>query len=465
MKKLYTGLVTAKPPREVPGESIKSIVQELSSNNPTIHVPQGDSPLDERERALLLYDAALTPSDMPGAYGVEPWALDTARVVRAAAIAGDRLPAVASADLPSNAIEVVSEITDHYISKGKYHQSQAARIRMETLTGMNLISGDMRDKIKARDWTRWESAVEFARELQDAAKTYGEPPVAPPPPKGNPKAGDGPPQPSTQPDDSWLERGEDDSDMEPEEGSMYTESAEAQEQKQLEASVIPNPKTGQKPRLSRFNPDPWAKGTIPKPASDEGRPGELENLDSIDMLPMKSKRSKGVCRKRPELEGTNPVAPHRYLIDGKIFKGAKIRGGIKGRGTILVDMSGSMCWSEKDFENLLTVLPECSVYGYSGYGRGTKGRLVLLGDRGKVADISAVTQWLYGKGSNIIDDSCLRFLAKCSKPRIWISDGGVTGCRDYSTPYITSLCNAAIVAGGIIRVRTAQEAVKVLSGR
>jgi hypothetical protein len=468
MKKLYTGLVTAKPPREVPGESIKSIVQDLSSANPTITVPQGDTILDERERALLLYDTALTPTDMPGAYGLEPWALDTARIVRAAAIAGNKIPAVTDGDLPGDALRITNEITNHYYDSGKYHQGQAARIRMETLTGINLIPTEMRQKIKDRDWTRWESAVEFAKELQEAAKQDQEQPKGPPPPKGNP-GGNPPPGTGDQPSDEWLEHGEEDFDMDeamkPEEGSIYAESAEAKEQKQLEASVIEHPKTGQKPRISRFNPDPWAQGKIPKPSFDAGIPGKLENENSIDILPMKSKRKKGTRKRRAELEGANIVALHRFPLDGKVFKGALVKGGCKGRGTVLVDMSGSMCWRPEDFQALLEVLPECSVYGYSGYGGGNAGRLVLLADRGKAADMAAVERWLDGKGSNIVDDSCLRFLAKASKPRVWISDGGVTGCRDRQTPYITTLCNAAIVAGGIIRVRTAKEAVKVLSGR
>lgn len=461
MKKVFAGLVTAKPPKEVKAKVGEALFQELSSNKPTLAVPQEDTPLAERMRTLLLYDAALTPSGMQGAYGIEPWALDAARTIRASRLAGDKIPAVDSTVVKD--AELQKSVHD-YLGKCSSTKYDAALLRYgATVNQPFAVSSYIEEAVNSTDWSSWDSVVNFARRLVELAEERHEPPSGPSPKKPNPDEGDGDKQ--EQPDDSWLDGDDGDEGdsfgQEPDE-KPAPESVEAKEQKQLEQSLMPNPETGAKPRIGRYDSDPWSKGKLPKPSSDKGRPGKLENEDKPDVLPMESKRSKAGFRRRPEQEGTFPRGLHRLVMDRKIFRGAKMKGGTKGRGTVLVDMSGSMGWGEKDFKELLEIMPECTVYGYSGFGGGNSGRMVILADRGKMAKMDEVTKWREGKGSNIIDDSCLRFLAKCSKPRIWISDGGVTGCRDNQTPYIVALCNEAIVRGNIIRVRHAKEALKAM---
>ncbi|HEY6020626.1 MAG TPA: hypothetical protein VIY48_12265 [Candidatus Paceibacterota bacterium] len=455
MKKLFTSLVTARPPREIPGKaSDVALMQELSSRKPTIKVPQEDNSLGERARDMLLYDAAITPSDMRGAYGIPSWALDAARVIRVSRLCKDALPVYDGS--PNE--DFGKEVGPH-LQKLHGPALQAAYSRLDALLGRNFF-GDRRSyqELDSVDWTNWDEVVGWARELAEAQEQQGHTP--PPPPKGNPGEGDDEGKGGDQPDDSWLDDNDDssdDSEDKPEKGS-----AEEQEKKQLEKSLMPNPETGKMPRISRFDPDPWSKGKLPKPKDGSARPGTLENEEKPDQLAMEMRKYKRGFRRRPEMEGSFPRSFHRIMTDGKIYRGAKIKGGLKGRGTILVDMSGSMSWSEASFNEMLTVLPECTVYGYSGYAGGSKGRMVVLADRGRSAKMEAISQWRYGKGSNIIDDSCLRFLAKCPKPRIWISDGGVTGVGDRQTPYIVALCNEAIVRGNIIRVPNAREAVKAM---
>jgi hypothetical protein len=92
-------------------------------------------------------------------------------------------------------------------------------------------------------------------------------------------------------------------------------------------------------------------------------------------------------------------------------------------GTVLLDGSGSMGLSGKDIEAMIDQRPALTVAMYQGSG--TKGMLYVLARNGKrVKEIPH-----YGC-SNVVDGPALKWLGKQRRPRVWVSDGGVTGERD-----------------------------------
>lgn len=430
-RRTYAGLVTARPPKELASDdSLMSVLQEVSAAKPTLYVPQEDDAIADRARALFLYDAALTPSDMSGAYGIPSWALDTARLLRAKQFAKDRLPTIPRNR--DNFDKVYDTLRKSKIGGGIWQQ-QAALARLDALLDTNCAEHSIRD----HELNSWEDVIELAQWL--AKKAECEPQSKPP---EQPTGGSGKGEPEEQ-DYNDLDGADD----------INTDVDSINHEPSSEAACA--------------GADPWYQGKPPgvKPNHPSDRYGKLENPGRPDTLTMKNLRKKGQ-RKRPEMEGTVPSGWHRLHLDGKIFKGAVMRGGNRGRGTILVDMSGSMSWTYEDFRQLLEVIPECSVYGYAGHHHGRSGRLVLLADRGRCATMEAVEQWKAKIGClNVIDGPCLSFLAKMPGPRVWISDGHVTGYREHRSAYIDAVAKSLLAAGNIKQARYGEEAARLILGR
>lgn len=455
MKKLFASLVTVKPPKEIKGKDvIAESLQELSNLNPVLAVPQGDGELDDRIRKILLFDQALTPGDMPGAFGIPSWALDTARTIRAAQAAKLESHGKDS-KLKSDAL---GAIMSRY---GSNHVQAKAAIQRLAATGV-LSYDDIADGLPNLE--SWSDCVTYASGLAREAEQRKEPPISPPPGGGGNGGGkdsgdddsesdsDSPPSPPER-----CEKPKPKPDDKGDEESPESIGWESKSDEQVEAEAVED-------RLfdGGVSGDPWSPSSIPKDSDCGAKPGKLENPDSPDKLPMHVARKKGV-RRRSELDGNDPVNLHRLHIDGKIFRGAKVRGGSKGRGTVLVDLSTSMSWSESDFQYLLDSIPECSVYGY--YGRGTSGRWCILADRGRVASREAVYEWK-GGGSNIVDVPVLEKLSRLPMPRVWLSDGGATGVHDRRSEYIIKRVAEICSRGSIVRCRTAKQATDyILTGK
>jgi hypothetical protein len=121
--------------------------------------------------------------------------------------------------------------------------------------------------------------------------------------------------------------------------------------------------------------------------------------------------------------------PHRALLpaaDGRAF-GLKRR--IHG-GAILIDCSGSMNLTTDELRSVVSRSPAATVALYAGLPGDQSGLLLIVGKNGRFAEIEEITSCL-GKG-NIIDGPALRWLSRQPEPRIWVSDGCVTGRGDRS---------------------------------
>jgi hypothetical protein len=181
----------------------------------------------------------------------------------------------------------------------------------------------------------------------------------------------------------------------------------------------------------------------------KGRPvkwGEMQihTLDSERSRPIPA-----VARGRTFCDhGAVLAAPHRLPVDGRVFLRRRRQRG----GTVLIDASGSMCFGSAELTRITAAAPLATVAIYAG--RGASGTLAIVAARGRMASRSEICA-LLGRG-NVVDGPALRWLAQQAEPRIWISDGHVTGAHDRpSTDLVVDairICQQA----GIRRASTAE---------
>lgn len=156
-------------------------------------------------------------------------------------------------------------------------------------------------------------------------------------------------------------------------------------------------------------------------------------------------------------EGVIPHHPHRRYLDGAIFRYRARRPG----GTVLIDVSGSMSLDAASIDRVLAASAGAArVAVYSG--EGDVGELRLVARDGQRAAARHLAP--FGKG-NIVDEPALAWLASQPGPRLWISDGGVTGVDDVPSKAIHDRCRAVCRRAHIRRVETIDEAVRMLGGR
>jgi len=122
-------------------------------------------------------------------------------------------------------------------------------------------------------------------------------------------------------------------------------------------------------------------------------------------------------------EGSVLAAPYRLPVDGRVFVHHKRVLG----GTVLIDGSGSMRLDDDDLHRILKVAPAATVAIYSG--RSKSGTLCIVAAKGKAATAEGLVHARCGCG-NVVDGPALQWLAKQPEPRLWVSDGVVTGIRD-----------------------------------
>ncbi|HKJ24055.1 MAG TPA: hypothetical protein VKB65_04480, partial [Myxococcota bacterium] len=141
-------------------------------------------------------------------------------------------------------------------------------------------------------------------------------------------------------------------------------------------------------------------------------------------------------RHRPSAEGCALMRPHRHALDRKVFRRpVRWRG-----GTVLIDVSGSMHLRPDDLDALVDASRGAALVAiYSGREREGELRVVARGGRRAAAEDLAP----FGSG-NIVDVPALEWLARQPEPRLWISDGGVTGEMDRGSREIRRRCAGVV---------------------
>ncbi len=208
-------------------------------------------------------------------------------------------------------------------------------------------------------------------------------------------------------------------------------------------------------------------GLATKGGRSPGRPCHLEDgvlpgrlrIATPPLLHRCTNATRGLTRRtRLATEGTLLRSLDRFFTDQRVFA-RPARKITTGGGSVLIDVSGSMSLSADDVEQIIAAAPDATLVAiYSGRRDHGELRVVVKnGYRAAPADLAP-----YGSG-NIVDLPALQWLAKQHGPRIWISDGKVTGRDDTPTTAITTRCKQICKEAGIIRVGDAGEAAKALA--
>lgn len=151
--------------------------------------------------------------------------------------------------------------------------------------------------------------------------------------------------------------------------------------------------------------------------------------------------------------------PHRAIIpqfDGCAWA-TKRKKKTPSPGSILVDCSGSMELSVENVALLVEKMPAATVAAYAGIqGSEHSGRLVVLARDGRVCGVEDSHLAAFGSG-NIIDGPALEWLGHQVTPRVWISDGIVTGVHDCAAKNLISEVCEIERRFGIRRVATLED--------
>lgn len=165
------------------------------------------------------------------------------------------------------------------------------------------------------------------------------------------------------------------------------------------------------------------------PGNTTGDKPEKEPLDETpcNWVPMDVKHpvltryrvfdSKGT-KKRAKDTGDLFRYPQRYCVDKAVFSEHRAKKG----GTILVDVSYSMMLSLGDIEKILKMAPAATVATYCGCASQKKGEVTIVGKNGQ-----RVKKFNFIGDHNLIDGPALKWLSRQKTPRLWITDGKVTG--------------------------------------
>jgi hypothetical protein len=164
----------------------------------------------------------------------------------------------------------------------------------------------------------------------------------------------------------------------------------------------------------------------------------------------------GLSRRRCAVEGTQISRPDRYALDRAIF----YRTGRGGGGTVLVDQSGSMSLKVEEVEKIVRTAGGAAVVAvYSG--RGDTGELRIVAKGASRATNEHFKP--FGSG-NVVDLPALQWLSKQPEPRLWVSDGCVTGVSDEGCEVILENCHDLAKRARIERVDHAEAAIEALGG-
>lgn len=199
----------------------------------------------------------------------------------------------------------------------------------------------------------------------------------------------------------------------------------------------------------------FAQGQSPPIINGSSRWGEMTIHDAP--LSRKVKMRKTARHKRAEEEGVVPEKVYNFASSGKMFVEKRRELG----GSILLDCSGSMSLSQEDVMRLVDLAPALLIAGYAGFS--SSGRLRVF-----VRSGMRVEDDLIGSpagGGNVVDGPALEWLSRQKEPRMWISDGDVTGLGDGSITSLRSEVAAICRQFRIKRVLDIETALTILLSR
>lgn len=123
--------------------------------------------------------------------------------------------------------------------------------------------------------------------------------------------------------------------------------------------------------------------------------------------------------------------PSRALLpaaDGRAFGGRRAQSA--RHGTLLIDCSGSMS-DQVSHDRLMAVLSRCptaTIGLYAGLPANESGSLLIAARNGMHVAREVIDNWAHE--GNVVDGPALQWLSQQKSPRVWVSDGEVTGVND-----------------------------------
>lgn len=160
-------------------------------------------------------------------------------------------------------------------------------------------------------------------------------------------------------------------------------------------------------------------------------------------------------QRRPMDTGAALTYPSRLWQDQKVF-GRKLKG--RG-GSVLIDASGSMSLTARQIWEILENAPGATiaVYSSSQYSN-DHGVLRILARRGLVVK----EEDAHGAGGgNVIDFPALEWLVKQEEPRVWVSDGCVTGKGERTSFSNRAQCFDLCKRKGVLRTPHVPQAIQL----
>ncbi len=196
--------------------------------------------------------------------------------------------------------------------------------------------------------------------------------------------------------------------------------------------------------------DEGDEGACDRGAAGAAHPGEMEIVRAP--MPVRLRSLRGAGRSfRAATEGSVVRSLTRWPTDKAIFR--RRRSG-HGGASVLVDTSGSMSIEVSDLDRLLLATPAgARVAIYSATRR--SGELRIIAHRNRRALAADLEP--YGR-ANVVDVPALEWLAKQPGPRLWVSDGKVTGIGDQPSEPVTARVAEICRSARIERVATLEVA-------
>ncbi len=179
------------------------------------------------------------------------------------------------------------------------------------------------------------------------------------------------------------------------------------------------------------------------------------------------------CRKLPGMTRPKLVCgytgafryPSRALLpaaDGRAFTLRRPRSA--HRGTLLIDCSGSM-GKQVTHDRLMAVLarsPSATIGLYAGRPASESGSLLIAAHNGMHAAREVIDNWPHS--GNVVDGPALQWLSRQKIPRVWVSDGEVTGLNDRTAINLMVEADALIAMAHIRRVPTLDDYLEEKQG-
>lgn len=190
----------------------------------------------------------------------------------------------------------------------------------------------------------------------------------------------------------------------------------------------------------------------PEIAPQEGKWGRMV----IEEAPLTQRLEGADGRKiRPVEMGAIPRYMHRVTMDQRVF-GRRRKIERYFQGTVLIDHSGSMDLTAEEVDEILHRWPAVTIATYSGHNSG-HGTLRVVAKKGKRCTNTYLGP--PGGGDNMVDGPALDWLAAQRGPRVWVSDGGVTGIGG-RTPNLITDAAKKMRKGQIKRIDNVQELLR-----